>query len=173
MAYDLMNRRDNVTNHHSSVQDSAKTVDIYIERGFTPSKMILGFAFYAKWFTTEAGADCTEPVGCPVVELEGPDGSDTGKSAAVTFEDSNYQSDPDFVQAMENGVMDEELWGAWYWDSAKSVFWTWDTPDFIAQKFDQIVNGKGLGGAMAWSLAQDSHYWSHFKAISEGINSMS
>lgn len=172
MAYDLMNRRDNVTNHHTSVEDSLETVDIYIERGFTPSKLILGFAFYAKWFTTEAGADCTEPIGCPVVELEGPDGSDTLQSGAVTFEVSSYQNNPDFVNAMENGKVDEEVGGAWYWDSGKNVFWTWDTPDLISQKFEKIVAAKGLGGVMAWSLAQDSHDWSHFKAISAGVEGM-
>lgn len=171
MTYDLMNRRDNVTNHHTSVDGSAKAVDLYIERGMTPSKMILGFAFYAKWFTTKEGDDCPEATGCPTAELEAPDGTDTGLSGAVTFEESNYNN-ADFLQALKYSQTDEKLGGEWYWDSAKGVYWTWDTPELIARKFDEIIKAKKLGGAMAWSLAQDSHDWSHFKALSEGIKSL-
>lgn len=173
MTYDLMNRRDNETNHHTSLKGSANTIDVYIERGMTPSKMILGFAFYAKWFTTQEGADCPKPIGCPTAELESPDGTDTLLSGAVTFEEASYTEEPDFVQALENGKADEENGGQWYWDSAKGVFWTWDTPDLIAKKFDEIVKPKKLGGVMAWSLAQDSKDWSHIKAMSEGVQGLS
>ncbi|KAK2732724.1 hypothetical protein FQN57_002478 [Myotisia sp. PD_48] len=172
MAYDIMNRRDKFTNHHTSVEDSIKLIDLYIERGFTPSKIILGFAFYAKWFTTAPKANCLEPVGCPVAELEAPNGDDTLKSGAMTFELAN-RNDPDFAKALKNGKMDTKLGGAWYWDSTKGVFWSWDTAEFITQKFERIVKPKGLGGAMAWSLAQDAIDWSHFKAITAGIKSMS
>lgn len=171
MTYDLMNRRDNVTNHHTGIEGSLKSIDLYIERGMTPSKMILGFAFYAKWFTTKDGADCPEPLDCPTAELEAPDGTDTGLSGAVTFEEASY-TNADFVFALENSQTDEKRGGEWFWDSAKFVFWTWDNPELIARKFDEIVKPKGLGGVMAWSLAQDSHDWSHFKAMAEGVKGM-
>ena len=47
MTYDLMNRRDTEAHHHSSISGSLNSIDIYLERGFTASKMNLGFAFYA------------------------------------------------------------------------------------------------------------------------------
>jgi chitinase len=39
MSYDLMNRRDNVTNHHASVEGAKKTVENYINIGAPPEKM--------------------------------------------------------------------------------------------------------------------------------------
>ncbi|VUC27877.1 unnamed protein product, partial [Clonostachys rosea] len=96
-----------------------------------------------------------------------------GLSGAVTFETANWVQGSDFVNAVTNGQEDAEEGGQWYWDEAKSVYWTWDTPKLIARKFEEIVKAKGLGGAMAWSLAQDSHDWSHFKALQEGVKGLS
>ena len=87
MSYDMMNRRDNVTTHHSSVAGSLDTVHAYAETGLAPEKMNLGVAYYAKWFTTAKDAGCAEsPLGCEVVPLEKPDGSDAGTSGVLTFE---------------------------------------------------------------------------------------
>jgi chitinase len=172
MSYDLMNRRSNVTSHHTGIQDSIRTIDTYIERGMDANKLILGFAFYAKWFTTQAGVQCDTPTGCPTAELEKADGTDTGLSGAVTFEAANHV-EGDFLNAIRNGKEDAEGGGQWYWDAQKSVYWTWDTPALIARKFDEIVKPKGLGGVMAWSLAQDSYDWSRFKAMQTGVKGLS
>lgn len=172
MSYDLMNRRNNETSHHSGIQDSIRSIDLYIERGMDASKLILGFAFYAKWFTTQPGAQCNGPIGCPTAVLETSDGTDTGLSGAVTFEAANHV-EGDFLNAIQNGQEDAEGGGQWYWDSAKGVFWTWDTPNLITRKFEEIVVPKGLGGVMAWSLAQDSYDWSRFEAMQAGVQNMS
>ncbi|KHO00703.1 chitinase 18-11 [Metarhizium album ARSEF 1941] len=171
MTYDIMNRRDNATNHHTSVVDSAHTIDTYIQRGMTPSKMNLGFAFYAKYFTTKDGAECANPTGCPTAVLEAADGSDTGLSGAVTFEVENYNNAA-FVKALTNGQTDTAKGGQWYWDSSAKQYWTWDTPDLVSRKFKEIVATKKLGGVFAWSLAQDSHDWSHFKAMQAGVKAL-
>lgn len=94
MSYDLMNRRNNVTVHHSSVVDSLDTVHAYQEIGLANEKINLGVAYYAKWFTTTA--DCTEekPLGCAVEPLETEDGGDTGKSGVLTFEASTMADAP-------------------------------------------------------------------------------
>ena len=94
MTYDMMSRRDNVTNHHTSVNRSLHSIETYAARGMSPSKMNLGFPFYAKFFTTAEGAECTEPIGCPTALLEAPDGSDTGKSGVLTFEAINFAPAP-------------------------------------------------------------------------------
>jgi len=95
MAYDFMNRRDNVTAHHTSVAESLAAVDRYLALGLAPAKLNLGFAFYAKWFTTANNSDCaTHPLGCATALLENPDGSDTGLSGALTFERSNMVPTP-------------------------------------------------------------------------------
>jgi chitinase len=65
MSYDLTNRRDNITNHASGVQGSLDTINEYLAIGADPQKLNLGFAYYAKWFTTNADSDCDEnPLGC-------------------------------------------------------------------------------------------------------------
>lgn len=177
MTYDLMNRRMNHTRHHTGVAGSMLAVDTYIERGIDAAKMSLGFAFYAKYFTTAAGVECTAPIGCLTEVLEAADGTDTGMSGAVTFEEANYQGawgvPPSFNVAMENGVADEEHGGQWYWDAEARLFWTWDTPALIGRKFTEIVESRALGGVFAWSLAQDSHDWSHLKAMQEGVRRLS
>ncbi|KAI2603956.1 glycoside hydrolase family 18 protein [Hypoxylon fragiforme] len=159
MTYDLMNRRDTQTSHHTSVKGSLSTIDHYISLGMTPSKMNLGIAFYAKFFKTTG--QCTQPIGCPTVLLEDANGGDTGQSGAVTF--------AEVPPVLSSGVADADEGGQWYWDASTSYFWTWDTPDFIAQKFEQIVGARGLGGVMAWSLGEDSADLTYIKAMQSGL----
>ncbi|KAL5334821.1 glycoside hydrolase superfamily [Aspergillus crustosus] len=105
MSYDLMNRRNNVTKHHSGVADSLDTIKAYLDIGAPPEKLNLGFAYYAKWFTTQAGADCaSEPLGCPTVEMELPDGTDNGKSGAMTFEPANMGQAPSNLKPSTDGT---------------------------------------------------------------------
>ncbi|KAJ4374761.1 hypothetical protein N0V83_001837 [Neocucurbitaria cava] len=239
MAYDLMNRRDNITNHHSSVAGSEDTIKNYLAIGAPPEKInrmspffpstcpsslfiTVGFAYYAKYFTTQG--DCSsKPLGCPIVLAEDPvTGKDTGTSGAWTFETSHMEpvnatsitvsydgtcgpdkntkcansccsvasycgTGPDFCSggcqhafgtgctdadvasswqnAAQNGVTDEEAGGQYYYDPQNNLFWTWDTPELISRKFDQIVRKYNLGGVMAWSLGEDSYDWSHIRAM--------
>ncbi|KAH7132994.1 glycoside hydrolase superfamily [Dactylonectria macrodidyma] len=94
MSYDLMNRRDNRTTHHTSVNATLACVNTYIARGFDPAKLNFGIPFYAKWFTTKQGVTCDHPIGCTTELLEAADGSDTGLSGAVTFESKNFDEAP-------------------------------------------------------------------------------
>lgn len=235
MSYDLMNRRDTVTKHHSDISGSLAAVEAYIDRGMTASKLVLGMAFYAKFFALPSNSTCTGPVGCPIVQAELADGTDAGTSGAMTFEASSFPvtvdasnltastdgscgttvtcagttwgsccsqygycgntdahcgtgCQPDFgtgctdtstkttaqsfADALENGQTDTELGGQWYIDTDASLFWTWDTAELIEEKFTKIVSAKGLGGVMAWSLAEDSYDWSHLKAMQAGVKSL-
>ncbi|OCK85597.1 carbohydrate-binding module family 18 protein [Lepidopterella palustris CBS 459.81] len=227
MSYDLMNRRDNVTKHHTSVQGSLDTINNYLSIGAPASKINLGFAYYAKWFTTTG--DCSaSPLGCATAVLEDPvSGDDTGLSGAYTFETANMEAadtsqlttSPDgtcgagtnykctsgtccgqygycgtdaahcasgcqfaystactgsdvagsWVTAQKNAMLDSVQGGEYYWDASQKLFWSWDTPDLMAEKFAKIVQAKGLGGVMAWSLGEDSYDWSHIKAMAVGL----
>ena len=223
MSYDLMNRRDTVTAHHTSVKGAAQSAQNYLDIGCPPDKINLGFAFYAKYFTT-AGDCSASPLGCPIKPAEDPTtGQDTLTSGAWTFETAHMRgldksqitpsmdgtcgpdkmtkcpagtccsqygncgstpqhcsggcqhafsdscTDADVFASWQSAaaapLLDEDQGGAYYYDSANSLFWTWDTPEFISDKFQQIVSEKGLGGVMAWSLGEDSYDWSHIKAI--------
>ncbi|KAF2492822.1 glycoside hydrolase [Lophium mytilinum] len=88
MTYDLSNRRNDVTGHHTSIHDSHDSIQSYIGVGLDPAKINLGFAYYAKWYTTKG--DCQTPLGCPLAQLEDPiTGADTKLSGTVTFETAN------------------------------------------------------------------------------------
>ncbi|KAF2650470.1 carbohydrate-binding module family 18 protein [Lophiostoma macrostomum CBS 122681] len=89
MSYDLMNRRDTVTAHHTSVVGTDTSIQNYLDIGCPPSKINLGFAFYAKYFKTEGY--CSHPLGCPIVPAESPSGADTLTSGAWTFETANMK----------------------------------------------------------------------------------
>jgi GH18 family chitinase len=52
------------------------------------------------------------------------------------------------------------------------MFWTWDTTEIMAQKFDNIVKPLQLGGVMAWSLVEDSYDWSHVLALQAGMKGL-
>jgi chitinase len=104
MSYDLINRRDNVTGHHSGVQGSLNTVNEYLALGAKPEQLNLGFAYYAKWFTTDPDSDCDEnPIGCKLAILEKADGSDNGKSGALTFEASTVADPPKNLKESTSG----------------------------------------------------------------------
>jgi chitinase len=91
MSYDLMNRRDQKTAHHTSVAGCTQSINDYLAIGCPAEKLNLGFAYYAKYFTT-AGDCSSSPLGCAIAPAEKADGSDALNSGAFTFEKSNMMS---------------------------------------------------------------------------------
>ena len=225
MSYDLMNRRDTVTKHHSSAIDAENSIKDYLAMGAPPSKLNLGFAYYAKYFTTQG--DCSgSPLNCPIVLAEDAQGKDTLTSGAWTFERSRMRpvdassltvsqdgtcgpekgtkceigccsqhghcgtspehcngacqhafgsgcTDADVAAswqlAAKDGITDEVAGGQYYFDATNRLFWTWDTPELITRKFDNIVRKYKLGGVMAWSLGEDSADWSHIRQMAKEV----
>lgn len=85
MSYDLLNRRDTKTGHHTSVAGTIKAIENYLNIGAPADKINMGFAFYAKYFTT--AGDCSKsPLGCALVPAEDATGKDALTSGAWTFE---------------------------------------------------------------------------------------
>lgn len=226
MSYDLMNRRDTVTHHHTSVIGSEEAIKNYLNIGAPASKINLGFAYYAKFFAT-AGDCSASPLECPIALAEDSiTGKDLLTSGAWTFEThhmapvdasrltisydgtcgpdkgtrcasgccsqyGNCGTSPEhcsgacqhafgtgctdadvagsWQKAAKNGVTDEQAGAQYYFDSANSLFWTWDTPELISRKFDDIVRKYNLGGVMAWSLGEDSNDWSHVRRMAEEL----
>ncbi|KAI9701651.1 MAG: hypothetical protein M1820_006422 [Bogoriella megaspora] len=176
MTYDLMNRRDNVTKHHTGIRASIDSVDAYVDMGVPPAKINLGFAFYVKWFQTDPGVDCSEhPVGCKTALMEDPKtGKDLGKAGAFSWHDRVPEElEESFVRALKYGRFDSEGGGHFYWDQGENRFWTWDTPELIAKKVPQIIEKKRLGGTFAWSLGEDAEEFKHFKALTAALNTQS
>ena len=170
MTYDMMNRRDNKTKHHTGIALSLTAVDAYIARGAPPSRINLGFAFYTKWFKTQ---DC-EPgheVGCSTVLMEDPTtGADLGGSGGFSWHDPVPATEArSFDRALKHGQYDGEGGGYYYWDAEERRWWTFDTPAAILKKFPAIMETRGLGGVFAWGLGEDAPEWRHLKALNKGL----
>ena len=71
--------------------------------------------------------------------------------------------------ARNNSISDTKDGGLYFWDSASNIFWTWDSPTFIAEKFTKIVQARSLGGVMSWSLGEDTYNNQHLLAIQKGV----
>jgi GH18 family chitinase len=172
MTYDLMNRRDNVTKHHTGVVASLDAINAYLEAGVPPEGINLGFAFYVKWFRTDPNGGCEKnPIGCKTVLMEDPKtGADLGHCGAFAWNDRVPKELAfSFRLAQRDGKYDEVGGGFYYWDSEENIFWTWDTPEAIARKFPLIVKEKGLGGAFAWGLGEDGSQFNHLNALTDVV----
>lgn len=175
MTYDLMNRRDNVTKHHTGMDTSLEAINAYLDNGLAPEKANLGFAFYVKWFKTDPEGGCEEdPIGCRTTLMEDPDtGADLGQAGAFSWHDSvPRELQASFRKAMIHGKYDGEGGGHYYWDSIEDLFWSWDTPRAIAEKLPRIFDDKGLGGVFAWGLGEDAPQWTHLMALNEGFGNL-
>lgn len=174
MTYDLMNRRDNVTKHHTGIQLSLEAVDAYLQAGVPSDKINLGFAFYVKWFRTEPESACSGSVGCKTTLMENPEtGADLGQAGAFSYHDTvPSELAPSWERAMQNGRYDFEGGGWYYWDRQENLWWSWDTPAAMIEKFPKIVESRELGGVFAWGLGEDAPGWQHLKALNQGALTM-
>jgi len=171
MTYDLMNRRDHVTKHHTGISLSMDAINTYLKNGVPSEKANLGFAFYVKWFRTKHEACTQNPIGCPTVLMEDPlTGADLGRSGAFAWSDSvPSELSISFGRALASGEYDIKGGGHYFWDSEENIWWTWDTPQVIEKKFPAIVEEMKLGGVFAWGLGEDAGNWTHLKALTAGF----
>ncbi|KAI0126316.1 glycoside hydrolase family 18 protein [Xylariales sp. AK1849] len=174
MTYDLMNRRDNVTKHHTGVQASLDTINLYIDNGAPAEKLNLGFAFYVKYFRISRAnheACLKNSVGCPTGLMENPDtGADLGRTGGFSWHDSVPEDvETSFANALTDGTYDDVGGGYHYFDEDEDLWWTFDTPTAILKKFPSIVKAKRLGGVFAWGLGEDAPEFSHLRAVNGGL----
>ncbi|KAF4337958.1 extracellular chitinase [Fusarium beomiforme] len=164
MTYDLMNRRDTITKHHSGVSDSQDSIQRYIHHGASPSQLNLGLGYYVKWFMTQ---DCSsgESVGCPTQLLEDPEtGADLGRTGSFSWHDEIPEDiSKSFERAKMAGAYDEDG-SYYYWDKQEWRWWTFDTEESIRIKFSRVVPELGVGGAFAWGIGEDAPSFEHFKS---------
>ncbi|KAK4207782.1 glycoside hydrolase superfamily [Rhypophila decipiens] len=174
MTYDMMNRRDSVTKHHTGVVLSLEAVDAYVSRGAKPESLNLGFAFYTKYFKTEhaACASSASKVGCPTLLLEDPEtGADLGRAGGFSWHDNVPEEVTEsFRRALHEGVYDDEQGGYYHWDEAEDLWWTFDTPDAVERKFPLIMDKRKLGGVFAWGLGEDAPAYKHLAALNRRLD---
>lgn len=174
MTYDLMNRRDNVTKHHTGIQASLVSLNAYIANGAPRDKINLGFAFYAKYFRTEKEPCVKNPIGCPTGLLEDPDtGADLGRAGSFSWRDTVPQNvEASLKNALTKGQYDPVGGGYYYWDEEEAIWWTFDTPESILKKFPLLVEKEKLGGVFAWGLGEDAPKWAHLEALCAGVKGL-
>lgn len=175
MTYDLMNRRDTVTSHHSSVLNSLAAVDAYMAAGCDAHRINFGLAFYVRYYRTEHD-DCAErlrqngsAIGCRTVLMEDPGtGADLGQAGAFSWHDSVPDHlEASFEKALAQGTLDKESGGHCYWDEDEDLWWSFDTADVIVnEKIPRILQKRKLGGVFAWGLGEDGPKFEHFTAMS-------
>jgi GH18 family chitinase len=171
MAYDLLNRRDTVTKHHTGLEASRQSLQAYMDRGAPPGKLNLGLAFYVKWVLTEKCPDAANTIGCPTQLLEDPDtGADMGRTGAFSYHDAvPWEAAESYSRAQKEGKYDEEGGGYYYWDEKETRWWTFDPPEAILRKFPSIVRDMGIGGVFAWGIGEDAAGFEHLNAVNKGV----
>ncbi|RGP71632.1 extracellular chitinase [Fusarium longipes] len=169
MSYEMMNRRDNATVHHSGIQNSQEAVQRYIDRGASPSRVNLGLGYYVKWYMTEK-CDPAKPVGCRTPILEDPKtGADLGKTGGFSWHDDVPEDvAKSFVRARADGKYDVDG-SYYYWDEQELRWWSFDTKRSIKTKFERIVPRLKLGGVFAWGIGEDAPNFEHFLATAEEV----
>ncbi|KAH7140114.1 glycoside hydrolase superfamily [Dactylonectria estremocensis] len=169
MTYDLMNRRDTTTKHHSGVTDSQDAIQRYIDRGVPPHQVNLGLGYYVKWFLTQQ-CNVDGPRGCPTQPLEDPDtGADMGKTGAFSWHDETPEElAASFARAQADGNYDDD--GSYsYWDDREWRWWSFDTVESIRHKMEDVVPRLNVGGVFAWGLGEDAPRFEHLGATLEGV----
>ncbi|KAI5458250.1 glycoside hydrolase superfamily [Mariannaea sp. PMI_226] len=169
MSYDLMNRRDTVTKHHSGVDDSRDAILRYTARGAPPHQLNLGLGYYAKWFMT-GECNVADPRDCPTQLMEDPaTGADLGRTGAFSWHDKVPQDlEASFARAQVEGRYDDD--GSYYfWDSDEWRWWSFDSEKSIEHKLQHLVPQLKVGGVFAWGLGEDAPLFEHFKATTEGL----
>lgn len=169
MAYDLMNRRDDVTRHHSGIKASRAALQAYVSRGAPARQLNLGLGFYVKWFRAD-GEDCAAartPVGCRTLLLEDPvTGGDLGRAGGFSWHDEvPGEVRGSFRRALSYHEYDEEEGATYYYDGEEAFWWTFDGPDSIQKKVAQLAAEMELGGVFAWGLGEDAPEFTRLGAL--------
>ncbi|EHL01634.1 putative Chitinase C [Glarea lozoyensis 74030] len=184
MTYDLMNRRDSQTLHHAGVQASLTSINAYLSAGVPASKLNVGFAFYVKYFRTDASPagrkkcldawNINSGIGCPTGIMEDPKtGGDLGKTGGFSWHDGiPSEVSESFKAAKTSGKWDAERGGYGYWDEKENLWWTWENEKAIVEKVERVVKAKGIEGAFAWGLGEDGDEFEHLQTLNKAYNGL-
>jgi chitinase len=158
--YDLAGAWDPVTGHQSnlySTQSSPFSVDLaidtYLSQGVPASKLVVGIPYYGRGWTGVGSTNngLYQPASGP---------------ARGTYEDGvdDYKK----VISKRGSVYYDPVAGA-AWKYGNSAFWSYDTPEVIAQK-TAYIKANDLGGTMVWSLDGDTPSGELTTAIHNGLS---
>ena len=158
--YDLVGAWDPITGHQANLYSTASSpfsvdlaVDTYLSQGAPASKIVIGIPYYARGWSGVANAN-----NGLYQTASGP--------ARGTYE-AGVEDYKKVISKQGTVYYDPTAGAAWKYGS--STFWSYDTPQVIAQK-TAYVKANGLGGTMAWSLDGDTANGELTTAIHNGLN---
>ncbi|KAI9348204.1 glycosyl hydrolases family 18-domain-containing protein [Obelidium mucronatum] len=163
MTYDIHGPWDPVTNHQAALYDNtpaefqdksipATSVDYavsyWIDNGCPANQIVVGVPFYGHaWEAPKGNSNGLYQPGkaAPEAVTAKKNFKDITASAAVTYWDDKAQA-------------------SYAYDAAKSVFWSYDSPQAISTKVGYAAQ-RGLGGFMVWPVAGDDSKGTLLKAL--------
>ncbi|UNP30690.1 glycosyl hydrolase family 18 protein [Lysobacter gummosus] len=165
MTYDFHGAWESSTNHMSGLFNSPNdpsigdiklyngndAVEAYLSRGVPAGKLNLGIGFYGRGWTGVANVN-------------------NGLYQSGTAAPGTYTAGVDDYKVLKNkpGTVftDSTALASWKYDG--STFWSYDTPEMIAQKMS-YVKTQNLGGAFVWDLSGDDAQGSLINAVNTGL----
>ena len=148
MTYDFKGSWSSTTGHHTNLYpsndpgssySSSTSVDLYLSKGVPPEKIMMGAAFYGRWWSGVSNQN------------KGLYQAYTGGAGALAFAGitAGYLSDPDF-----NKYWDPKAMAPYLWSEKDRIFITYDDETSLKYK-TEYIREKGLGGIMFWEYSQD------------------
>jgi chitinase len=128
-------------------------VNAWLTRGAPRRQLVLGMPYYGQGWTGTTGTGLFAPATGAAAGTWGP-GTEDYKVLA-TLQTQGYTLHRDWRDGNS-------------WLSNGTTFWTYDDPAQLLQKM-LYIRGKGLGGAMMWSLDGDDANGSLTRAVSAGL----
>jgi chitinase len=144
MTYDYTGNWSKQTGHAAPLSSVAATVKDYRDAGVPPSKIVLGIPFFGPGWTGAA------PTKHGLLQPATPAGH------AAYFALHKLPGFSSFND-LENGAH-------WIYNPKTHAFWSFDDQRTILEKI-RYLKSQGLGGAMVWSLKDDTANASLVKAI--------
>ncbi|KAI9222066.1 glycoside hydrolase superfamily [Blastocladiella britannica] len=149
MTYDYEGSWSSVTGPHASIPDTLSTIDGYIAKGLSPSKIALGVPFYARAFA-QVKFNPTNP---------GAAGVPYGSIPAGTVESGNVEYDDLKSRIMPHYQTSVDPAGAGvpsYWSVADGI-WMSGEDAASAKRKGQAIVARQLAGAFWWEQSMDKN----------------
>ena len=158
MTYDFHGTWENVTGFNAGLRDVEAALDLWLDGGTPPDKLVAGVPFYGRgWQGVGAGGD---GYGQPAT------GAAMGTWEAGVFDWHDLEAN--YLPTMTRH-WDAEQQVPWLYDPGTGVMISYDDPESIAAKV-ALVRDRGLGGVMFWELAGDDAEGELLRTVHEGLS---
>jgi chitinase len=157
MSYDLVHGYSTVSGHHTPLYSTAQQIEstdhavqMLLKKGVPPSKLVIGAAFYGRFFSIEEGSNVDLYMPCKFLH-----GFSWKYSSDSLSEENGFEKKWDNVAKAPYAI-----------HTKRRLLATYDDEQSIALKTKYAVKNK-LGGIMFWQLYDDKFHNGLLETISE------